>query len=79
MSSLAALLAASKPTTNGPKCFFAVLLPTLDDVDRKALVQALALGSGMQGQQISDVLTAQGHPVKSHTVQWHRNGRCACE
>lgn len=79
MSSLAAALADSRPSRPGNPCFFAVLLPTLDDVDRKALVNALSLGSGLQGQQISDILTTQGHRVSAQTVRWHRNGRCSCE
>ncbi len=79
MSTLAAALAAVKPPAHGPACVFAVVLPTLDDIDRKALENALRLDSGIQGQQIADVLTAQGHPVRGHTVQRHRNGRCSCE
>lgn len=79
MSSLAAALATSRPTKNGSPCFFAVLLPMLDDVDRKALENALQLDSGMQGQQIASILTEQGHPVRGHTVQWHRNRRCSCD
>lgn len=77
MSALAAALAEAKKPKAGPLCFFGRLLPTLDDVDRKALENALS--SSMQGQQIAEVLTAQGHPVRGHTVQWHRTGRCSCE
>jgi hypothetical protein len=79
MSSLAARLAESKKPPVGPSCFFAVLLPKLDDVDRRALLNALDPDSGMQGEQIAAVLTSEGHPVRGHTVQWHRRGKCACD
>lgn len=79
MSTLAAALAGNKRPKNGPPCYFALLFPKLDDVDRKALENALRLDSGMGGQQIADVLTSQGHPTHGHTVQRHRNGRCSCE
>ena len=77
MSKLAAALAEAKQRHNGPQCFFARLLPELDDVDRKALENAFA-DKEMAGSHIAAILTEEGHPVKGHTVQWHRTGRCAC-
>lgn len=79
MSSIAASLAVNRPVVKGPSCTFAPLWQKLDAVDREALESALRPDSGITGQQIADVLTEQGHPMKGHTVQRHRNGRCSCE
>lgn len=78
MSKLAAALAAPKKIVRGPECAVKQILARVDDVDRKALENALRLDSGITGQQIADALTDEGYPVKAHTLQRHRNGRCYC-
>lgn len=77
MSKLAAALATPKPRNNGTPCFFARLIPTLDEIDRKALENAFT-NPHMTGAYIAAILTEEGHPVRGHTVQWHRTGRCSC-
>ena len=77
MSSLAAKLAESRQPKPGPGCSFGAILRELDDIDRKALINAL--NSTMGGEQIADVLRTEGHDISGITVQRHRRGRCSCE
>lgn len=79
MSSLAAALAEAKPINRGPGCSVRAILAKIDDVDRKALQNALRLDSGITGVQIAAALTEEGYKVRGHTIQRHRNRRCDCE
>lgn len=79
MSTLAAALAEAQPFRGGSICFFTKLLPTLDDIDRKAVKNALEPDSGLSGEQIAAILTAEGHTVRGHTVMRHRTRRCSCD
>lgn len=79
MSTLAAALGEAKPQRNGSPCFFAVLLPQLDDIDRQAVTNALHPDSGLPGEQLAAILTAEGHPVRGYTVMRHRQRRCSCD
>ena len=78
MSKLAAALAAPKKIVRGPECAVKQILARVDDVDRKALENALRLDSGITGEQIASALRDENFNVKGHTVQRHRNGKCDC-
>ena len=78
MSKLAAALAAPVRPNHGPYCALRVILATVDDVDRKALENALRLDSGITGEQTASALRDESFNVKGHTVQRHRNGKCDC-
>ena len=77
MGSLASALsdaAAMKPRT---KCSVGALLAELDDIDRKALLNALA--SAMGGEAIAAAVRSEGRQMLGATIQRHRKGRCSCE
>lgn len=76
MGNLAAALSAQENRVPGPKCSLGLLIETLPESDRKALLAALA--SGMAGAKIAAALRAEGHHMKGHTVQRHRNQECGC-
>jgi hypothetical protein len=78
VGNLAAALSAQANRTPGPRCSVGVLLTTLDTNDTKALLAALALDSGIKGSEIAKALRDEGHHMKGHTVQRHRNGECGC-
>lgn len=79
MSSLAATLAEVAKTRRRPavQCSIGSLLGKLDDLDRKALTNAM--GSDMTGEQIAAALRSEGHHMQGGTVQRHRTKRCSCD
>lgn len=78
VGNLAAALTAQSTRTRGPRCSLGVLITTLDDTDRKALIAALDPNSGVEGSVIASALSLEGHKIKGHTVRRHRNGECGC-
>ena len=76
MGNLAAALTAHDNRIRGPRCSFGKVLDKLDESDRAALMQAL--GSDVSGSVIAAALRAEGHHMKGHTVQRHRNQDCGC-
>lgn len=77
MSKLAAALAnqARRPSV---RCAIAVLLDSLDDIDKKALQNAFA-DSSMEASRIFRALVAEGHDkVGLGAVSRHRRGDCRC-
>lgn len=77
MSSLAAALAAQKPVGKGTRCGVGNLLEQLDDIDRKALLNAL--DSDMYSTDISRALYSEGHKIGGGTVARHRKRECNCD
>lgn len=77
MSTLAGALAEASNVRAGGRCTLGILLNALDDVDKRALNNALS--SDLQGEQIAAVLRGEGHQMKADTVQRHRKKRCSCE
>lgn len=75
MSKLAAAIAEQQPRRNGGKCTLCTILDSLDDIDRKA-VQNLLEDRVFPGEQIADILTDNGYPIRGHAVQYHRNKKC---
>ena len=81
--SLADLLTAERQRKPGPKCAVGTLLAKLDDADRAALEQALALPTTeMQHAQIHRALRSPSRPVPvvigQDTIGRHRAGECGC-
>lgn len=76
VGNLAAAFAAHANQTPGPRCSVGLLFHTLDDIDAQALRNALA--SELKGSEIAAALRDEGHYMKGHTVQRHRNGECSC-
>lgn len=77
MSSLAAALAAQKPVGKGTRCGVGNVLDQLDDIDRKALLNALE--SDMFSTDISRALYSEGHKVGGSTIARHRKQECNCD
>jgi NADPH-dependent glutamate synthase beta subunit-like oxidoreductase len=79
MSSLAAALAAQKPLPKGSRCTIGETIESLNDIDKKALLNALDIGSGMTATDIARALRVEGYTVASQTVARHRRGDCFCD
>lgn len=77
MSSLAAALAAQKPVGRGSTCGVKLLLDTLDDIDKQALINAF--NSPMFSTDISRALKSEGHDIQNGTIARHRKGECNCD
>jgi len=77
MSSLAAALAAQKPAGRGTICGVKLLLEKLDDIDKQALLNAIA--SDMYATDISRALFTENHEVSPHTITRHRKKDCNCD
>lgn len=64
-------------------CRVAFILAQLDEADREALKQALAVPVGhpdrITNVGITEALNAEGFPIHAKTVETHRKGACRCE
>ena len=77
MGNLAAVLSEQAASRGPMKCTVGLLLRDLDDLDAKALRNAL--NSGLEGSKISFALSHEGHRVAAQAIQRHRRGLCNCE
>jgi hypothetical protein len=78
MTALADALKAGPKVVRRQGCSVAAILAKLSDEDRTALEAAFALDSGFGGEELADLIVAEGHHVRGHTVQRHRAGKCSC-
>lgn len=65
------------PGRKGPSCTVATVLAALDAEDRGELEAALA-DPQIPSTHIARVLAADGHDIRSSTVQRHCRGDCDC-
>lgn len=70
-----AIIREARP--NGPTCTIARLLAELPPADAQDLAECLN-DTAYTNTQISRGLIAEGHHVRSQTVQRHRGGECNC-
>lgn len=65
---------------HGYPCSVGVLLDTLDQDDRDALLTMLGTPErrGWSASDIYDALIAEGHKVGLQTINRHRGGKCRC-
>lgn len=77
MGNLAAVLSQQAASRGPMKCTVGLLLRELDDLDAKALRNALA--SSLEGSKISFALSQEGHRVGGQAIQRHRRHLCNCE
>jgi hypothetical protein len=69
-------VAALACTRRRERCSVSVILDSLDDDDRDALL--VLLDGRAAGAHIARALTNRGHAVRGQTVQRHRARDCGC-
>lgn len=72
---LADALVKQQTTKRGPRCTVCSLLSTLPKSEREALQSALN-DKSYTGTSIARALQSEGHNVRSHTLNRHRNKEC---
>lgn len=74
--SLADKLANLEPTVNRARCGVCALLETLDQKERKLLIDLMSIPVGSRtritDRQLSEVLRSEGYEVSSNSIYRHR-------
>lgn len=78
VSTLAAALASQKRKPSA-RCSIAKLIDELDDIDKKALLNALEPDSGVETSSIERALASEGHKFGSGALGRHRRRDCRCD